>query len=135
MTVSPLKLLWFAAFAVIFVAFIAYSTALPVFGDQAEKAWQWLLPNLLPPMGIVFGIEALAKQGKAHEPVKSAAANAAGWAIPVSVLYLLVLAISVFGVLFTAEPVTFLNRSNYWLAPLLAFTIPILGANVLGAPK
>lgn len=137
MSNTALRMTWFAAFAVIFLAFIAYSTVLPVFGEQTEKAWQWLLPNLLPPIGIVFGIEALARAGtaKTPDPAKPAAASSAGWALPVSLFYLAVLAISVFGVVFVADPVGFLNRTNYWLAPLLAFTLPVLGARVLGAAK
>lgn len=124
-----LRFLWFSAFVIVLALFIAYSTLLPLFGAETEKAWQWLLPNLLPPLGIVFGIDfALKSAGSPAASARRATSAGLGWSAAVSLLYLAALLFSVVGVLFVSRPLEFLSMANYWLSPLLAFATAMLGA-------
>lgn len=137
MGAGVLKAVWFVALVAIFALFIAYSTMLPVFGDKADMAWQWLLPNLLPPFGLVFGLEiaAQAAKGPAKTAItaKARTTDAGTWSIAISALYLAALLFSVIGVLFAADPIGLLNKSNFWLTPLLAVTTTVLGARLAKA--
>ena len=51
-------------------------------------------------------------------------------ALAMSLLYIGALLISVFGVLFKADPIGFLNMTNFWLAPLLGLTTAALGVRM-----
>ena len=136
---TALKIIWFGAFAVIVFIFICYSVFLPLFGDKTQAAWQWLLPNLLPPFGLAVGL-AIAEKPKpgatpapAAKPAGSTPADGAGSgkiALAMSLLYIGALLISVFGVLFKADPIAFLNMTNFWLAPLLGLTTAALGVRM-----
>lgn len=137
MNLGILRLTWFGALALCVAVFIYYSVALPqLFGDNTQKAWQWLLPNILPPVGVVFGIQLAgggSKKGKDAEPkaapVPMPASFASGnYALAFSWLFILALLVSVFGVLFSPAPIDFLNMTNYWLAPLLGLAMAMLGA-------
>lgn len=133
---TALKIVWFGAFAAIVFIFIGYSVFLPLFGDKTQEAWQWLLPNLLPPFGLAVGL-AIAEKPKPGavraKPAGDPPADGAGpgkIALAMSLLYIGALLISVFGVLFKADPIGFLNMTNFWLAPLLGLTTAALGVRM-----
>jgi hypothetical protein len=134
---TALKSLWLVALVAVFFLFIAYSTMLPIFGDKAEMAWQWLMPNLLPPFGLVFGLEITARASKGADKTaiqaKAKTADAATWSVAISAVYLVVLLFSAISMPFADDPIGFLNRSNFWLTPLLAVTTAVLGARLAKA--
>ena len=143
-----LRLSWFVAMVLTFLAFIFYSFAIPqLFGDRTQEAWQWLLPNILPPIGALFGINlaqnyAATKEsgnGKEDEGKANQTAPASYVSVPYAIafswFFIVALLISVFGVMFSPSPLDFLNTSSLWLAPLLAVAMGMVVACVpLQAP-
>ena len=134
---ATLRITWFAALVVFVGAFIAFSVIGSLFGDRTQDAWQWLLPNLLPPVGAVFGInlaqQAAGKSGDAEggedaSQVEPGGFGSVRYAIAFSWLFIAAMGVSVLGVLFTTDPIEFLTMSNYWLAPLLGLAMAMLGA-------
>ena len=96
-----------------------------VFGEDPSAAWQWLLPNLTPTLGLV-GAAAYARRNV--QDVDTAAVKPLFFmALAVSLAYLLLLTMSVVGVMFTTDPVAWLSKSNLWLGPVQGLAASALG--------
>jgi len=134
-TSRMISVLWFFWGGALLVVFVAMTLFLPLFGDDARPAWEWFIPNLFPPLGLVLGVSFVQRgTEKAEGSDEGATAVArkglisAGWVVAgLSVLYLLLLSLSVLGCLFSPEPVASLRTANLWLGPLLALATATLG--------
>ena len=58
-----LMLIWLVGGGAILLLFIA-QTQIGAFDGQEDKAWQWLLPNLLPTLTLVLGVTRLTVAGR-----------------------------------------------------------------------
>ena len=137
---NALRLLWFGALVLYGGVFIFYSVGLPLFGDRLGEAWEWLLPNLIAPVGLVFGLNLAANANtRDRNATQAAASNQGKWigsmwfANAASFAFIVALGVSVFSVLGTTAPIEFLEMTNYWLVPLLGLAMAMIGA-VLGKP-
>ena len=88
-------------------------------------AWQWFMPNLMPTMMLV-GAAAYARQ-KTAEPGDTPIGPLFVIALAASIIYLLLLTISVAGAMFASPPLEWLTRSNYWLGPVQGLAASALG--------
>lgn len=115
---SILTTIWLLWAALLFLLMIMLTMQSALFGADAQKAWQWFLPNLVPVLTLV-GASAYASPAA---PV--AAANPpppAGTfllAVGSSVFYLLLLTGSLVSTLFSKAPLEALATSGLWLGPL-----------------
>jgi hypothetical protein len=117
--------LWWGWGVMLLLALVALSSQAAIFGDQAEAAWQWFLPNILPTLGLV-GAAAYSRRSETDvDP--SAIRPLFLIALAVSVTYLLLLSLSVVGVLFSSDPIAWLNKSALWLGPLQGLAASGLG--------
>lgn len=122
-----LTLIWWLWGSLLIVLLVVLSN-LPLFGEDVRAAWEWFIPNLIPTMALVGGIEY--QSGKAQERTagtRSRSRKGLMIAIGLSVLYLLLLTITLFGALMSDAPLDKLRTSNLWLGPLLALNTAALG--------
>ena len=125
-----LTAMWLIWGALLIVVFVFYSLLVPkLFGDSVRSAWEWLLPNLLPPMALVAGVSY--QQGKKDPAAPTATAIKSTPTLPVVVLsisgfYLLLLTASVISPPFSRGPLETLRLSNLWLGPVLAIATATL---------
>lgn len=112
-----LTAVWFTWGAGLFLLMIALTAQPALFGSDAQKAWNWFLPNIAPVLTMV-GAGAYAAQ-----PTASPATHAGAFALALgaSIFYLTVLTGSIAATLFTPAPLTSLNNSGLWLGPLQGF--------------
>lgn len=96
-----------------------------LFGDKVGAAWQWFMPNLMPSMMLV-GAAAYAKQ-KTTTVAETSIGPLFLIAMSISVVYLLLLTISVVGAIFSQPPLDWLTKSNYWLGPVQGLAASALG--------
>ena len=127
-----LAALWLIWGALLILIFVFYSQGLPLFGADTRAAWEWLIPNLFPPMALVAGLsyQQAKKPGDPPPPTVTAAKGSVSnpWiVVPVSLFYLLLLSISVLGCLTSDTPLETLRQSNLWLGPILAIATALLG--------
>jgi hypothetical protein len=123
---SLLTLVWWV-WGSILILFLVVLSNLPLFGSDVRAAWEWFVPNLIPTMALVGGIQYQTAKGAA--PAPGAAPRKPSWpvALALSVLYLLLLTIALAGTLMSANPIETLRTSNLWLGPLLALNTAALG--------
>jgi small-conductance mechanosensitive channel len=120
-----LTLLWWiwglSLFALL--AMISYQPA--IFGEDADAAWQWFLPNITPTMMLV-GAVAYIKRGD-----RSAGIDARGpvflISLIVSIFYLVALTVAILSVFYSTDPLGIMRKSGLWLGPLQGLTASFLG--------
>ena len=97
------------------------------YGDQTQEAWGWLLPTIMPTLGMivtVLGYTAL-DPFRSSSIVRKTFFNVA---LALSVLYLtLVLMTILVQPLTNAEPITLMRTSNLWLGPFQGLVASALG--------
>lgn len=131
-----LAAIWFPAGGLIFLILIVQTIG-GVFGSDPQRAFSWALPNFLPTLALmisVFAADALKPAEGQARFVRRPFCNLAFW---LSVFYLLVVLISLFGPTFspqvagapdpTAARFDFMETSNVWLAPLQGLVVAALG--------
>ena len=143
-THALLTLLWWIWGALLIVLLVVLSN-MPLFGDDVRAAWEWFVPNLLPTMALVGGIQyQKAKTARADAPAAPAPAAAPAaadtpappitgaqpqsWvAVILTILYLLLLTGALVGTLWASHPLESLRTANLWLGPILALNTAALG--------
>ncbi|UAK24522.1 hypothetical protein [Sphingomonas nostoxanthinifaciens] len=101
-------------------------TSLGHYGDDAEAAWQWLIPNLVPSLTLVLGVSAFTKP----EPVDMPSGMKPLFLVcmAMSIFYLLVLALPILiQPMVGTAPLPLLHQSNLWLGPLQGLASSLLG--------
>ena len=96
-----------------------------LFGEKVGEAWQWFLPNIMPTLMLV-GAASYAKQ-KAPSVNQDMVGPIFLITLSVSIIYLLLLTISVVGALFAQPPLAWLIKTNYWLGPVQGLAASALG--------
>lgn len=97
------------------------------FGDRTQEAWAWLLPTLMPTLGMivtVLGYTALDDRASTAV-VRRTFSGLAAW---MSAGYLLMIALTLLVQPFTAaDPIVLMQMSNLWLGPCQALVASVLG--------
>jgi len=131
-----LAIIWFPACALIFLILIAQSVG-GAYGDKAQTAWGWALPNFMPSLALMmsaYAADALKPPDADEASVRRAFLTLAS---ALSVFYLLLVILSIllqpiFGGTGpdgdpTSARLELLDLSNLWLAPLQALVVGALG--------
>ena len=119
-----LAMLWWIWGGALILILAILSDQPVLFGNDLSAVWQWFLPNLIPTLTLVSAVIAfdglpagLDTQNKHLFYVALAA----------SVLYLLLLSVSVISVLFVTDPIGVVHRSNFWLGPVQGLSASTTG--------
>lgn len=118
--------LWFLG-AVLIVGIVVLQSLLGKYGDRTENAWEWLLPTIMPTIGMivsVLGYSALDATSSRFAVRKSFYRIA----IYLSVFYqfLVLLTILIQPVVGT-DPIELMHTSNLWLGPIQGVVASALG--------
>jgi hypothetical protein len=112
---------------------VVMQSLLGKFGDRTQDAWGWLLPTVMPTLGMIIAGLTIT----ALEPVRSESVVRTSYyhvALWLSVFYLLLVLLTILIQPFTAsDPVDLMRRSNLWLGPSQGLVGSALG--VLFASK
>jgi len=123
---SRLALIWLGGASLILVIVVLQSL-LGRFGDRTQEAWGWLLPTLMPTLGMiitVLGYTALAPQFS-EAVVRRSFLAIAVW---LSMLYLFLILLTILiEPLVTTDPIELMHRSNLWLGPVQGLVASALG--------
>lgn len=130
-----LTLIWWIWGAALIAFLAVLSLFVPLFGDDTRAAWEWFMPNLLPAMALVGGIQYQASRpnqtGVAAETpaaeVVPGDSQSTIVSIALSVLYLFLMSLSLGSTLVSDNPIERLLTSNLWLGPILTLTMGALG--------
>lgn len=126
-----LALIWFPCCGLLFLLLVAQSLA-GAFGDLAQKAWGWALPNFLPTLALMVGVFAADALRPAGEGGSHVRRGFLILALGLSLFYLAVLLMSLVAPAFAAEAPTPQRRlavmelSNVWLGPLQSLVVAAL---------
>ncbi len=128
--------IWLGGCACI-LTIVVLQSLLGKFGDHVQDAWGWLLPTIMPTLGmIVAGLTVTAL-----DPVRSESVVRTSYyrlALWLSVFYLLLVSLTILIQPFTgADPVTLMHSSNLWLGPsqgLVGSALGVLFASKQKAP-
>jgi len=122
-----LAVLWFAGAAVPFVTLLA-QTLLGRYGKEAEQAWGWLLPTVVPTLSLILGVLAVSanKPPRADLVVDRFFYRLSWW---LSAVYLATVAATLFVQPLTSwAPLDLMLRSNLWLGPMQGLVAATLAA-------
>jgi len=116
-------------------ALVFAQTLLGKYGDHAEQAWSWLLPNVMPTASLIIGVYVSEVAGVARKPV---AVNPFVYrlALGLSVAYLLAVLMTLLSVpLSDYGPTTLMEKSNLGLGAFQGLVSAALGAFFVNEPK
>jgi hypothetical protein len=122
-----LAVIWFVGFAFLFCLVFVQSVR-GVYGDQWEKPWAWLLPSVMPTLSLILGVlvSDLTQQNRQDIQVDSFVPRMAA---AFSIVYLLIVSLTILLQPFSRySPLTLMNMSHLWLAPLQGLVSAVLGA-------
>jgi hypothetical protein len=111
-------------------AILFLQTVADRYGGRSEEAWSWLVPSVVPTLGLMIGVAMKPSRQRAVDPF--AVRLAAGLSITYLLLILATLAVQPFSALL---PLQLLQMSHLWLAPvqgLVAGSIGFLFARQAG---
>jgi hypothetical protein len=121
---------WLAASALIFVIVVLQSL-LGKYGDQVQDAWGWLLPTIMPTLGMiisVLGYTALDPSMLESVVRRSYFRLATGLSVLYLLLVLLTILIQPFAAQTASKSIELMQTSNLWLGPLQGLVASALGA-------
>ena len=122
-----LSVVWFTGAGLLFLVMIL-QTIFGRYGADAEEAWGWLLPGILPTLSLIIGVLVMDALGKG---VKAQRVDAfMFWtSFGLSVFYLLMVALPILLQPFvSSEPLMLLKQSNLWLGPMQGLVSAALAA-------
>jgi hypothetical protein len=102
---------------------------------DAEEAWAWLLPGILPTLSLIIGVLVMDALGMS---VRAATVDGfMFWAaFGLSVFYLVIVALPILLQPFSAiEPLWMLRQSNLWLGPMQGLVGAAPAAFFIDAPR
>ena len=122
-----LALIWFVGAGLLFCLVLIQSVR-NVYGTQTEKAWAWLLPSVMPTLSLIVGVlvSDVAQQGRVDIQVDPFVPMLA--AISSCVYLVIVSATILLQPLSQSTPLTLMNMSHLWLAPLQGLVSGLMGA-------
>jgi hypothetical protein len=95
--------------------------------EQAEEAWHWFLPTVIPTLSLIVSAWVIEAKGKAVEqkPVSKRIYRGT-WGL--SAFYLFVILLSIIAQPYVSMlAVEWLNQSNLWLGPLQGLVVTATG--------
>ncbi len=127
--------IWFGGSAILFMILVLQSLR-NLFGDQLDKAWAWIIPNIAPTLSLMISVlatHALVPQAEVDKLVaRRSFYTLSCW---LSLFYLFNILIVVCSAPFAVSehgigthPVDVLHISNFWLGPLQGLTVASIGA-------
>jgi len=128
-----LAVLWFAGAAVPFTVLLV-QTFLGRYGKDAEQAWGWLLPTVVPTLSVIVGVLAVSASKPAPDGVvvDRFFYRLSWW---LSAVYLTAVAATLFVQPLTKwPPLELMQRSNLWLGPMQGLVAAALAAFFLRPP-
>ena len=121
-----LAALWFGASGLLFFV-VLIQTYLGHYGDAADDAWGWLLPNTMPTLSLVVAVLAMDATRKSVE-TRTVDSFFFGLSFILSAGYLLALALTVFVQPFSPSPLEPIKDSTLWLGPFQGLVTGAIGA-------
>lgn len=112
-----LTAIWWVWEIVLILALVLLSMQPALFGSDVPKVWQWFLPNLVPTLTMVGVTAYVAPPSTAV----TAPSSVFLLALATSVLYLMLLSLSILATLFEAHPLQSMQQSSLWLGPIQGF--------------
>lgn len=121
-----LSYIWLGGAGVSF-AIVLGQTVVGKFGSQADKAWSWFLPTVLPVLTLI--VSSLVYQ-KAQDATTTATVDRRMFLISagLSCFYLLLVLVAVLTTALPGSPLDRMSQSQFWLSPVQALTAGALGA-------
>jgi cytochrome bd-type quinol oxidase subunit 2 len=119
---------WFICGGILFLIFVLQSV-LGKYGDDTEKAWNWLLPAIMPTISLITAV--LVTELSSPNKGKMSDRFLYRMAIGSSAIYISILYLMVFLSPFIEGDKTaleILESSQLWVAPLQGVVVAILGA-------
>lgn len=124
-----LATLWFGiaafAFAVVFL-----QSLMGHYGEDSERAWAWLTPQLLPTLSLIVGV-LVADLRTSHSSARHVSSFTFRLSMCVSAFYLVALVVTLLAqpiVVPSWEAVSYLERSSRLLTPFQGLALASLGA-------
>ena len=111
----------------IIVIIVVVQSLLGHFGDRAQEAWGWLLPTILPSLGMILTVLGYT----ALDPTMSTSVVRASFyriALGISIVYLCLISLTILIEPFTSrKPTELMSLSNLWLGPIQGLVASALG--------
>ena len=127
-----LAILWFVGF-VLLAGILVVQQAFGHYGDDADAAWGWLLPNIVPTLSLMVAVLVAAQRTK--RPEKDTVDRAffrLTFAISAAYLLLLLFTVLVQPVAH-ADPLTLMDGSKLFLGPFQGLATGLLAAFFMSA--
>ena len=122
-----LAILWFVVGVVLFILLVLQSV-FGKYGAQAEDAWGWFLPTVMPTLSLITGVLIL-DMTSAGQTDKEVDRFAFRVTFGLSAFYLALVALTPLVQPFTSLPaLDLMKRSNLWLGPLQGLVAAALAA-------
>jgi hypothetical protein len=120
-----LPLVWMGYSLALILLLVAQSVHGP-YGSRVDRAWQWLIPLVLPTVSLIVG--AVAYEAKSRGEGRKISRFPYRVALFLSLLYLtLVLSVPLLAPLTADSPINFMQESTLWLAPVQGLASIALG--------
>jgi hypothetical protein len=123
---NHLARLWFLG-VVLIVGIVVVQSLLGKYGDRTENAWEWLLPTIMPTIGMIVSVLGYSAfdATASRFTVRKNFYHIAVW---LSVFYqFLVLLTILIQPLVGTDPVALMHTSNLWLGPIQGIVASALG--------
>ena len=129
---TRLAILWLGGAGVIFVLMLTQTVA-GKYGGQAERAWGWFMPTVVPTLSVILSAIAYsAARQSENQTVEGRAYRQTWW---LSAFYLVVvLATLLLQPLSDLRPLEFMSNANLWLGPLQGLVGIALGTFFTSKP-
>jgi len=129
-----LATLWFTGSGVIFFI-VSFQTILGRYGENANEAWGWLLPTVMPTLSLIIGVMVMDALGRGTK-IKTVDRFIFTLAFGLSVVYLLMVVLMILMQPFSSlSPLELMKQSNLWLGPFQGLVSALLGAFFIRVEK
>ena len=119
--------LWMGGFFILAVVLVVQQV-LGHYGNDADAAWTWLLPNVVPTLSLMVGVLVAAQRSK-HPERESVDRNFYRLSLSVSLAYLGFLLLTILIQPFASQaPLTLMESSKNLLTPFQGLATGMLGA-------
>jgi hypothetical protein len=109
--------LWFGWSGLLFVL-LTLQTVFGRYGSNADEAWGWLLPGLLPTLSVIISVLVMDALGQSLK-VKSVDSYFFWLTFSLCTFYLMMVTLTILLQPFAPlDPLTLVKQSNLWLGPL-----------------
>ena len=131
---THLVILWFGFGGLIMMQTVWWAVSGNPFGDNMDKVWSWLLPNILPTFSLILGSLVL-DPDSTGKPTRGLSLLY-GLALGLSAAYLLSLLLVLYVPFLSGSDIwQVMKGSNMWLAPFQGLVASVLGVFFAGGGK